>query len=147
MKDVELKILPIKAIWIVLSAILILNGVIWFVTHLERLNFVNISYPLFVIAAGIYFLSRKSEIDKVSLRSGDLALRINWHGWIKAQEIAYSDIKKIYLRKNETVIIRDGMKDLKLRLDNMKVSQKSEVYNFFIELSEKAGLALERQFD
>ena len=135
MKDVEFKILPVKVIWIFLSVILILNGCLWFLSHLNRLGIFNISYPVIAVAAGIYFLSGRSEIDKISLRIKGNSILINWHGWIRRKEIKLNDIRGIYLRKSEVVIIRPGLKVLKLHIENLDVSQKKEVYDFFIELS------------
>jgi hypothetical protein len=147
MKDVEFKILPVKVIWIVLSSILIFNGCLWFLSHLDRVAFINVSYSVLMIGSGIFFLSGRSEIDKVSLRTKDNLVLINWHGWLKRKEIKLDDIKGIYLRKSEVVIIRSGLKVLKLNLDNMEVSQKRSVYDFFMQLSKEKSLVLESQFN
>jgi hypothetical protein len=147
MKDVELNILPVKTIWIILSILLIVNGFLWFLSHLDRLGIFNISYPILAIGAGIFFLSGRSEIDKISLRIKGNSILINWHGWIRRKEIRLNDIRGIYLRKSEVVIIRPGLKVMKLRIDNLEVSQKKEVYDFFVELSKEESLTLERQFN
>ncbi len=147
MKDVELKILPVKVIWIFLSILLIFNGVLWFLSHLDRLSIFNIFYPVLAIAAGIFFLSGRSEIDKISLRIRSDSILINWHGWIHRKEIKLNDIRIIYLRKSEVVIIRQGLKVLKLHIENLEVSQKKAVYDFFMELSKEESLVLERQFN
>jgi hypothetical protein len=147
MKEVEFKILPVKAIWIFLSIMLIFNGCFWFLSHLDRLGIFNISYPVVAIAAGIFFLSGRSEIDKISLRIRDKSILINWNGWIRRKEIKFDDIRGIYLRKSEVVIIRPGLKVLKLHIDNLEVSQKKDIYDFFMELSKEESLILERQFN
>jgi hypothetical protein len=147
MKEVEFKILPVKVIWIFLSVILIFNGCLWFLSHLDRLGIINILYPIVMIAAGIFFLSGRSEIDKVSLRIKGNSIMINWHGSIRRKEIKLTDIRVIYLRRSEVVIIRPGLKVMKLRFDNLEVSQKKEVYDFFTDLSKEKSLFLERQFN
>jgi hypothetical protein len=147
MKEVEFKILPVKVIWIFLSIILIFNGCLWFLSHLDRLGIFNISYPVIAIGCGIYFLTGKLDIDKISLRIKGKSLLINWNGWIRRKEIKFSDIRVIYLRKSEVVIIRPGLNVMKLPLDNLEVSQKREVYDFFNDLSKAESLILERQFN
>lgn len=147
MKEVEFRILPVKVIWIFLSSILIFNGILWFLSHLDRLGIFNILYPIVIIAAGIFFLSGRSEIDKISLRIKGRSIMINWHGWIRRKEIKIDEIRGIYLRKTEVVIIRPGLKALKLPIDNLEVSQKKEVYEFFMELSKQESLILDRQFN
>ncbi len=147
MKDVELKILPIKVIWIFLSILLIFNGCLWFLGHLDRLGVFNISYPVIAIVAGVFFLSGRSEIDKLSIRAKNKSILINWHGWIRGKEIKFDDIRVIYLRRYEVVIIRTELKVLKLRIDNLEVTEKKAIYDFFTELSNKESLTLERQFD
>lgn len=147
MKEVEFKILPVKVIWIFLSTVLIFNGCMWFLSHLDRLGIINILYPIVMIASGIYFLSGRSEIDKISLRINGKSILINWHGWIHRKEIKIDEIRGIYLRRTEIVIIRPGLKVLKLPVDNLEVSQRKEVYDFFIELSKQESLILERQFN
>jgi len=147
MKEVEFKILPVKVIWIFLSTVLIFNGCMWFLSHLGRLGIFNILYPIVMIAAGIFSLSGRTEIDKVSLRIKDKSILINWHGWIRRKEIKIDEIRGIYLRRTEIVIIRPGLKVLKLPIDNLEVSQRKEVYDFFVELSKQESLILERQFN
>ncbi len=147
MKEVEFRILPVKAIWIFLSVILILNGCLWFLSHLGRLGIFNILYPIVMISAGIFSLSGRTEIDKVSLRIKDKSILINWHGWIRGKEIKFDDIRVIYLRRYEVVIIKPQLKILKLRIDTLEVAQKKAIYDFFTELSKEKSLVLERQFD
>jgi hypothetical protein len=81
------------------------------------------------------------------LRIKGKSILINWHGWIRRKEIKIDEIKGIYLRKTEVVIIVPGLKVLKLPIDNLEVSQKREVYEFFMELSKQESLILERQFN
>jgi hypothetical protein len=147
MKDIEFKILPVKVIWIFLSIVLIFNECLWLLSHLDRLGIFNILYPIVMIAAGIFFLSGRSEIDKVSLRIKDKSILINWHGWIRRKKIKIDEIRGIYLRKSEVVIIGPGLTVLKLRIDNLEVSQKKEIYDFFMDLSREESLILERQFN
>lgn len=147
MKDVELKILPLKVIWIFLSILLILNGCLWLLSHIDRLGVFNIIYPVIAVGAGIYFLAGRLEIDKLSLRTKDKSVLINWHGWIKSREIKFADIRVIYLRRYEVVIIKPRLKILKLRIDSLEVNQKKAIYDFFTELSKEESLVLERQFD
>jgi hypothetical protein len=147
MEEVEFRILPVKIIWIILSIILIFNGCLWFLSHLDRLGIFNILYPVVIISAGIFFLSGRSEIDKISLRIKGKSILINWHGWIRRKEIKIDEIRGIYLRKTEVVIIVPGLKVLKLPIDNLEVSQKREVYEFFMELSKQESLILERQYN
>ena len=147
MKEVELKILPVKVIWIFLSIMLILNGCLWLLSHIDRLSVFNIIYPVFAVGSGIYFLAGGAEIDKLSLRTKDKSVLINWHGWIRRKEIKFDDIRVIYLRRYEVVIIKPQLKVMKLRIDTLEVAQKKAIYDFFTELSKEESLVLERQFD
>ena len=147
MKDVELKILPVKVIWIILSILLMFNGCLWLLSHIDRLSVFNISYPVIAVGAGIFFLSGRSEIDKLSIRTKDKSILINWNGWFRSKEIKFDEIRVIYLRRYEVVIIRPELKVLKLRIDNLEVDQKKTIYDFFIKLSKEESLVLERQFD
>ena len=140
MKDLELKILPVKAVWVGLSILLILNGCMEFISHLGALNIFNVSYSLIAMAAGIYFLSGKSEIDKVSVRLREESILINWQGWLKRKELNLNEIMAIYLRRSEVMIILKGLKVIKLSLNALEVKQKEQVYIFFIRCFQKQPL-------
>jgi hypothetical protein len=146
MDNLEIEIKMVKVIRKVLSILLIINAVSWFIGHYISLSAFDIVYSVFMLGAGIIFLSGKIDTEKISIRTNDESLFIKWVGMIRGREVLFTDIARIYISKAAVVIERGGMKRLKFNLDNLEPGQKKEVYNFFIKLSGEKDLILERHF-
>jgi hypothetical protein len=147
MDNLEIEIKMVKVIRKVLSILLIINAVSWFIGHYVSLSAFDIVYTVFILGAGIIFLSGKIETEKISLRTNDISVFIKWVGMIRGREVIFSEIAKISLSKTAVVIERNGMKRLKYNLDSMDPELKKEVYVFFIKVAAEKNLILERHFE
>ena len=100
MDNLEIEIKMVKVIRKVLSILLIINAVSWFIGHYVSLSAFDIVYTVFILGAGIIFLSGKIETEKISLRTNDISVFIKWVGMIRGREVIFSEIAKISLSKN-----------------------------------------------
>jgi hypothetical protein len=147
MNNLEIEIRMVRIIRKVLSILIIINAVSWFISHYSRLNIFDIMYSSFMLVAGIVFLSMKMTTEKIIIRTGESSLFIKWVGKINGKELVYNEIEKIYLKRIEVEIDRMGMKSLKYNLDNLDLWQKKEIYDFFITVAKEKNLILERRFE
>ena len=143
----EIEIRMVKVIRKALSILLIINAVLWFIGHSNRLTAFDIIYSIFMLVAGIVFLSGKPGTEMILIRTGDESVFIKWVGKIRGKEILFTDIDRISISKAEVEIERRGMRRVKYRLDNLDIKQKREVYDFLIRLSGEKKLVLERHFE
>jgi hypothetical protein len=127
--------------------LLVLNAVLWFIDHFERLNAFHIIYSTCIALAGILFMSDLSGIGKIIINAGDKSLKIKWFNKIRYIQISFNEIEGIYLKKSEVAIARNEKRPMKFRLDNLEVSQRKEVYDYFISFSKEKGLDLVKQFN
>ncbi len=142
-----MKIRSIKAIRMILSVLLILNAVLWFSDHYENLNAFHLIYSTCSAFTGILFMTNFWGIDKILMMIDDESITIKWFGKIRSKELFFNEIESINLNRWEIVIACTGKRTMKFRLDNLEVSQKKEVYDYFIGLSKDRGLNLVRMFD
>jgi hypothetical protein len=146
MDNLEIEIRMVRVIRKVLSILLIINAISWFIGHFNRLTAFDIIYCVLMLIAGIIFLFGKPGTEKILIRSGDESVFIKWVGRTRGKEILFTDIDRIGISKADVEIERRGMKRVKFRLDGMDIKQKREIYNFFISLSGEKNLVLERHF-
>lgn len=147
MNNLEIEIKMVKVIRKVLSILMIISVVSWFIGHYTNLSAFDIVYSVFMLGAGIIFLSGKIGTDKISLRTNDISVFIKWIGMIRGREVIFTEIAKICLSKAAVVIECNGMKRLKYNLDSMDPELKKEVYVFFIKVAAERNLKLERHFE
>jgi hypothetical protein len=146
MNNLEIEIKMVKVIRKVLSILLIINAVSWFIGHYASLTAFDIVYTVFILGAGIIFISGKIETEKISLRTNDISVFIKWVGFIGEKQLLITDIDRICLKKSVVEIERKGKKRMKYNLDSMDTELKKEVYIFFIKLAAEKNLILERHF-
>lgn len=147
MNNLEIEIRMVRVIRKALSILLIINAVSWFIGHFNSLTAFDIIYSVFMLVAGIVFLSGKPGTENILIRTGDESVFIKWVGRTRGEEILFTDIDRISMSKAEVEVERRGMKRVKYRLDNLDIRQKREVYDFFIRLSGEKKLVLERHFE
>jgi hypothetical protein len=143
----EIEIKTIRAIRIALSVLLIINGVIWFLGHLDKLSAFNLIYSICMVVVGAIFIFCLTAIEKIIISNNDDSILIKWHGKILKRVVPYNDIESIYLRKVAIVIVRRGKKKLKYTLDNLEILQKKDIYDYFIRLSEVKEINVVRRFE
>jgi hypothetical protein len=143
----EIEIKTIRTIRIALSILLIINGVLWFLGHLDKLNAFNLIYSICMVVAGAIFILFLSAIDKIIININDDSILIKWQGKILRKVVPYNNIESIYLRKVAIVIVRKGKKKLKFTLDNLEVLQKKDIYDYFIGLSKVKEINVVRRFE
>lgn len=146
MNNLEIEIRMVKVIRIVLSILLIINGLTWLIGHYTRLNAFDLSYSVLIIAAGIIFLLGKTRTEKILIRTDEASIFIKWVGLIREKRLLFADIDRIYLNKFGVEIERKGKKKMKYNIDNLDREQKNKVYDFFIMLAGEKSLILERHF-
>lgn len=143
----EIEIKAIRTIRIALSILLIINGVIWFLGHLDNLNAFNLIYSICMVVVGIIFTFCLTGIEKIIISNNNDSMLIKWYGKILKRVVPFNDIESIYLRKVAIVIVRNGKKKLKYTLDNLEVLQKKDIYDYFIKLSETKGIIVVSRFE
>jgi hypothetical protein len=144
MKQLEIEVRAIRIINIFLSILLIINGVLWFVNHLGSLIYFNLIYSVVTITAGIVFLFWRIGTDKIIIRANGESVYIKWVGRIRGTEVGFSEISSIQISQPEVIILRNRMKSLSYNLDNLDLSQKSEVFEYFHRIATDNGILFER---
>jgi hypothetical protein len=147
MDNLEIEIRMVKVIRKVLSILLIINGIAWFLSHYNRLNAFDLSYSVLIVAAGIVFLLAKTGTEKILIRTDEVSIFIKWVGLIREKQLLFADIDRICLKKSGVDIERKGKKRMKYNLDNLEVWQKKEVYDYFIRFSKEKDIIIERHFE
>lgn len=147
MNNLEVEIRMVKVIRKVLSILMIISVVSWFIGHYTNLSAFDIVYSVFMLGAGIIFLSGKIETDKISLRTNDISVFIKWVGMIGEKQLLFADIDRICLKKSGVEIERKGNIKMKYNLDNLEVWQKKEVYDYFIRFAKEKEIVIERHFE
>jgi len=143
----EIEIRVIRVIRTVLSILLIFNGLFRFLDHLNSLAVYDMIYSITTVVGGIFFMLWNSGVEKISVTVHDNSLYIKWAGRIRGEELMLKEIDYISLSKSEVEIRRAGVKRMNYRLDNLDVSQKRQVYDYFIRFSMENDILLERHFD
>jgi hypothetical protein len=147
MNNLEIEIRMVKVIRIVLSILLIINGLTWLISHYGRFNAFDLSYSVLILTAGIVFLYVKTGTEKILIRTDDTSIFIKWVGLIREKQLLFTDIDRISLKKSGVEIERLGEKRMKYNLDNLEVWQKREVYDYFIRFSKEKDIIIERHFE
>jgi hypothetical protein len=146
MNNLEIEIRMVKVIRIVLSILLIINGLTWLISHYTRLNAFDLSYSVIIAAAGIIFLLGKTRTEKILIRNDEVSVFIKWVGLNRGKRFLFADINRICLKKIEIEIDMKGKNKMKYNLDNLEVWQKKDVYDYFIRFSKEKDIVIERHF-
>lgn len=80
MNNLEIEIRMVRVIRKALSILLIINAVSWFIGHFNSLTAFDIIYSVFMLVAGIVFLSGKPGTENILIRTGDESVFIKWVG-------------------------------------------------------------------
>jgi hypothetical protein len=143
----EIEIKTVRTIRIALSILLIINGILWFLGHLDKLTAFNLAYSIFMVAVGNIFIFFLTDLEKILISINDDSIFIKWHGRVLTKEVPFKSIDSVYLRKVALVIVRKGKKRLKFTLDNLEVLQKKDIYDYFIRLSKVKEINVVRRFE
>ena len=146
MDNLEIEIRIVKVIRKALSILLIISAVTCFIGHLTSLSIFDIVYTVFMLGAGIIFLSGKTGTEKILIRTDEAYIFIKWVGLIREKQLLFADIDRICLKKSVVEIERKGKKMMMYNIDNLDRDQRRKVYDFFIMLAREKSLILERHF-
>lgn len=145
MNQLSLDNKPWSYIQIGIGVLFLIAGFSFILSHVE--NFSRLDYLLafgFTITGLLQIAN--FGLQKSFLRKCDNCLQIKWINKLRTQEIEYTQIESIYLRKAEIIINQNNKKTLKLNLLTFRTEQRRSIYEFFMNLATDQKLNLIRQF-
>lgn len=130
-----------------LGAFLILAAVadyILFTMDVQKIIYLITAF-LFAFA-GIYQITNGLGLERSWFRTGSDFIIIKWSNMINPVQIHDIRIAKILLTKSRILIHQHSKKPLKLNIEFLEKEQKKEIYEFFIDYSNKKNIELVKQF-
>jgi|WetSurMetagenome_2_1015567.scaffolds.fasta_scaffold75569_2 hypothetical protein len=128
----------------IIGVIMFLNGLFWFLAHLDNMNFADWFFGIsFTILGGAYFFSAFGS-EQSTVNIGEGLIKVRWMNWVWPVIIPDIEIEKIILTRFHIIIERKVKKQVKMPIDFFETDQKKEVYSFFIELARQKNIQLDR---
>ena len=128
----------------ILGIITIICGIIYIILAFTEPKPMHLILAFFWIVIGMLYYVSSLESNRSIVEPFDGYIRIRWMNWFKAREIRDVEIERIMLSKPGVKIDIKGKKQISLPLDFFELSQKKEVYTYFIELCRQRNLVIEK---